>query len=133
MKKILSILCMATALPLSAQTTEISGLNEKQFDKFWRAESESPDYKISFKCDTAEIVAPKGFTLWRKEKMRGKVTVEYDACVVVEDGNPSDRLSDLNCYWMASDRKYPEILWKRESWRKGGFVNRYSLQMYYKG
>ncbi len=133
MKKILSILCMATALPLSAQTTEISGLNEKQFDKFWRAESESPDYKISFKCDTAEIVAPKGFTLWRKEKMRGKVTVEYDACVVVEDGNPSDRLSDLNCFWMASDRKYPENLWKRESWRKGVFVNCYSLQMYYMG
>ena len=59
-----------------------------------------------------KIVSPKGLTLWRKEKMSGKVTIEYDACVVSE--TEKDRLSDLNCFWMVSDPKHPDNLWKRE-------------------
>ena len=51
--------------------------------------------------------------------MSGKVTIEYDACVVVE--SDGDRLSDLNCFWMASDPQYPDNLWKREKWRSGIF------------
>lgn len=116
---------------LSVKAQIISGLNKKQFAKYWKIESESPDYKVTFRGDTAEIVAPKGLTLWRKEKMSGKVTIEYDACVVVE--KEDDRLSDLNCFWMASDPKYPNNLWKREKWRSGIFVNCYSLQLYYLG
>lgn len=63
--------------------------------------------------------------------MSGNVTIEYDACVVV-DGKPGDRLSDLNCFWMASDPNASDI-WKRMSWRNGVFVNCYSLQLYYLG
>ena len=58
--------------------------------------------------------------------MSGNVTIEYDACVAVE-GKPGDRLSDLNCFWMASDPKASDI-WKRMNWRNGVFVNCYSLQ-----
>ena len=65
--------------------------------------------------------------------MRGKVTVEYEACVVVEAGNENDRLSDLNCFWMASDTKNPKNIFAREDWRKGIFLNCYSLQLYYMG
>lgn len=109
----------------------ISGLNAKQFNKYWKVESESPDYKVTFRGDTAEILSPKGLTLWRKEKMSGKVTIEYDACVVVE--NENDRLSDLNCFWMASDAQHPDNLWKREKWRSGIFLRCYTLQLYYMG
>lgn len=63
--------------------------------------------------------------------MSGNVTIEYDACVAVE-GKPGDRLSDLNCFWMASDPKASDI-WKRMNWRNGVFVNCYSLQLYYLG
>lgn len=63
--------------------------------------------------------------------MSGNVTIEYDACVAVE-GKPDDRLSDLNCFWMASDPKASDI-WKRMNWRNGVFVNCYSLQLYYLG
>lgn len=90
------------------KNNQISGLNARQFHKFWKVESESPDYKVTFRGDTVEIVSPKGLTLWRKEKMSGKVTIEYDACVVSETGK--DRLSDLNCFWMASDPKHPDNL-----------------------
>ena len=63
--------------------------------------------------------------------MSGRVTIEYDACVVVE--KEGDRLSDLNCFWMASDPTCPDNIWKREKWRNGIFLNCYSLQLYYMG
>ena len=107
-----------------------SGLNNRQFSKYWRVESESPDYQVSFNGDTCEIVSPKGLTLWRKEKMSAGMTVEYDACVMT--GRQTDRLSDLNCFWLASDPKAKDI-WTREQWRSGIFVRCYTLQMYYLG
>ena len=118
-------------LASNAQDNKTSGLNARQFHKYWKVESESPDYKVTFRGDTAEILSSKGLTLWRKEKMSGKVTIEYDACVVVEA--EGDRLSDLNCFWMASDPQYPDNIWKREKWRNGIFLNCYSLQLYYMG
>ena len=124
---LLLVLCLQ-ALSVPAQE---GGLNRHQFNRFWRIESEAPDYKVSFKGDTLDLVAPKGLTLWRREKMKGAVTIEYDACVVME--NEGDRLSDLNCFWMAQDPLHPNDIFKRASWRKGIFVNCYSLKMYYLG
>ncbi len=108
-----------------------SGLNKRQFAKYWQVESESPDYQVSFRGDTCELLSPKGMTLWRKEQLRQGMTVEYDACVV-DEGKPGDRLSDLNCFWMASD-PHAKDLWARATWRNGIFLNCYSLQMYYLG
>lgn len=131
MKNLFPLLFLFIALGAYAQDSKVSGLNARQFQKYWKVESESPDYKVTFMGDTVEILSPKGLTLWRKEKMKGTVTIEYDACVVVE--KEGDRLSDLNCFWMASDPKYPDNLWKREKWRRGIFLNCYSLQLYYMG
>ena len=125
-----TILCIV--LTMKAQTAgNVSGLDKAHFNKYWKIESESPDYKVSFSGDTCEILSPKGLTLWRKEKMQGDLTIEYDACVV-DEGKPGDRLSDLNCFWMASDPHEKDI-WKRMDWRKGEFVKCYSLQLYYMG
>lgn len=120
------------AKPDKKESGRISGLNETQFRKYWTVESESSDYLISFSGDTVEIVSPKGLTLWRNEKMRGDVTIEYDACLM-DEGKEGDRLSDLNCFWMASDPLYPEDIFKRKGWRRGVFVNCYTLQLYYMG
>lgn len=110
----------------------VSGLNQEDFDKYWMVESESPDYKVTFRGDTVEIVSPKGLTLWRKEAFTTPVTIEYDACVVTE--SPDDRLSDLNCFWMASD---PHVaggdIATRLQERQGVFLNCYALQLYYMG
>lgn len=131
MKELFFFLFLFIAFKSYTQDNKVSGLDARQFHKYWKVESESPDYKVTFLGDTAEIVSPKGLTLWRKEKMKGRVTIEYDACVVVE--KEGDRLSDLNCFWMASDPEYPDNLWKREKWRNGIFQNCYSLQLYYMG
>ena len=67
------------------KTNKVSGLNTRQFHKYWKVESESPDYKVTFQGDTAEILSPlKALPYGGKEKMSGRVTIEYDACVVVE-------------------------------------------------
>lgn len=119
------------AITLAAYPANGSGLNKKDFSRYWKVESESPDYKVSFTGDTLQLIAPKGLTLWYKEKMAGNVTVEFDACVV-DEGQPGDRLSDLNVFWMASDPRHKDI-WARSKWRSGIFVNCYSMSLYYLG
>ena len=110
------------ALTAAAQ----SGLDARQFSKYWRVESEATDYSVTFQGDTCELVAPKGLTLWRRQAMRADCAVEYDVQVM------SDRLSDMNCFWMASDPAATDI-WKRMAWRSGIFARCYTLQMYYLG
>lgn len=110
----------------------ISGLDNAHFDSCWIVESESPDYKVTFHGDTVELLSPKGLTLWRKETFNAPVTIEYNARVM--DEIPGDRLSDLNCFWMASD---PHVdggsVMDRLDERHGVFHNCYSLQLYYVG
>ena len=115
----------------AANASTVSGLNQKQFNKYWKIESESPNYRLTFMGDTCEILSPKGLTLWRKEKMQANMTVEYDVCVV-DEGKEGDRLSDMNCFWLASDPHQKDI-WKRADWRSGIFLRCYTLQTYYLG
>ena len=121
------LLFLTAALTTQAQ----SGLNQKDFKKYWRVESESPDYRVTFHGDTCEITSPKGMTLWRKERMTNNMIIEYDA-QVVDEGKEGDRLSDLNCFWLASDPQRKDI-WSRQEWRSGIFTRCYTLQMYYLG
>ena len=129
-KRIRMIIWLVFAmLNMTAQAQ--SGLNSRQFKKYWLVESESPDYRVTFSGDTCEILSPKGLTLWRREQMREGHTVEYEACVV-DEGKEGDRLSDLNCFWLASDPAAKDI-WARAKWRGGIFARCYTLQMYYLG
>lgn len=108
-----------------------------QEKKEWFIEAEDRDTKITYKADgVIDIIAPKGVTLWNRNQMQGNVTIEYDARIVVEDNNNNEwnRLSDLNCFWMASD---PEAA-KGDvrigaSKRNGVFTNQYALSFYYLG
>ena len=125
-RQITTLLTLLFATTIMAQ----SGLNSRQFSKYWQVESESPDYRVSFQGDTCEIVAPKGLTLWRKQQLKADCCVEYDVQIVKQ--GEGDRLSDMNCFWMASDPKAKDI-WKRAKWRNGVFERYYSLQMYYMG
>ena len=120
----LQLLLFIVSLPLMGQ----SGLNQKDFKKYWKVESESPDYRVTFRGDTCELLAPKGLTLWRRQQLTTNMVVEYDA-QVVDEGQEGDRVSDLNCFWLASDPQRRD-LWSREKWRSGIFVRCYTLQMY---
>jgi len=73
-----------------------------------------------------------GCTVWFKEKISGPVRITYDA-TMVQKGGPNDRISDLNCFWMASDSKNPENLFVGSKERSGNFKKYDSLKTYYVG
>ncbi|MBR3455120.1 MAG: hypothetical protein IKH26_07350 [Bacteroidaceae bacterium] len=133
MMRLLLTICMLQAWVFcaDAQTRLTSCLNQRDFRQHWQVESESKDYTLRFHGDTLEMIAPKGLTLWRKERMNGTVDIEYDAMIVVNDS--TDRLSDLNCFWMATDPLYPDDIMRRAKERGGVIKNCYSLRQYYLG
>jgi len=73
-----------------------------------------------------------GCTVWFKEKISGPVRITYDA-TMVQKGGPNDRISDLNCFWMASDPKNPEDLFVGSKERSGNFKKYDPLRTYYVG
>ena len=107
-----------------------TGLDIKSFDSYWTVESESLDYKVEFAGEGVEILAPKGLTMWYRKPMEGDCVIEYDARVMQE--RAGDRLSDLNCFWMASDPGAEDIF-ARAAQRSGVFANCATLQLYYVG
>lgn len=76
------------------------------------------------------IDVPGGATVWLKRKIDGPVLIEYTVKVVVR-GGPNDRLSDLNCFWMARDSRSPDALF--ETARSGKFADYNRLLTYYVG
>lgn len=92
----------------------------------WHVEAESPQTRVLWRNDTLDITSPKGLSLWWEQPLTAPCTITYRACVVME-GGPYDRLSDLNCFWMASEP------FKGITARAGRFVESYRLQCYYLG
>ena len=76
------------------------------------------------------INVPRGATVWFTEKLEAPVMIVYEVTVVDEDG-PNDRVSDLNCFWMATDSRNPEDLFAVE--RSGAFSDYDELYCYYVG
>ena len=92
----------------------------------WRIEAESPKTRVLWRGDTLDITSPQGLSLWWDEPMQAPCVITYRACIVVA-GGPCDRLSDLNCFWMASEPFSGMVQ------RGGRFVESYRLQCYYLG
>ncbi len=79
-----------------------------------------------------DIDVQKGITIWFNQKLKRDVVIEF-AVTVVDEGSPNDRVSDLNCFWMASDPENPDNFFERKDWRNGVFWHYYSLNLYYVG
>jgi hypothetical protein len=107
----------------------------------WSVESEQPA-RVTASGGVLDIDTPAGLTLWFRAELRGPVLIEYQAAAVAA-GGPNDRVSDLNCFWMATDRHSPtgpplgvRSLTARSppgSARSGAFVEYNSLLSYYVG
>lgn len=98
----------------------------------WKIEAQSPETKVIATNNEMEIITPRGVTIWYKEKLKGDIKISYQAKVINQDG-PYDRVSDLNCFWMATDPKHPDDFFARSDWRGGSFGKYYSLKLYYVG
>jgi len=79
-----------------------------------------------------EIDDGGGATVWYRQKLKGPVRIEYDV-VMVEEGGRNDRVSDLNCFWMAVDPRHPDNLFREGHGRKGVFKHYHHLRLYYVG
>jgi hypothetical protein len=78
-----------------------------------------------------DIVDEKGCTIWFKEKLKSPVMIEYEA-IMIDSGGRRDRVSDLNCFWMAIDPEHPDDIFADTS-RVGRFPNYHPLRLYYVG
>ena len=79
-----------------------------------------------------ELDTPGGSTVWFKHELSGNVLIEYDV-TVLRMGGPNDRVSDLNCFWMATDPAHPDDLFAAGPQRRGVFANYHGLSLYYVG
>jgi hypothetical protein len=78
-----------------------------------------------------DIDSPGGVTLWFRHALESPVAIEYEV-TAVKAGGPNDEVSDINCFWMATDPRAPggDVLAHR---RSGAFAEYDPLLTYYAG
>lgn len=97
----------------------------------WKAE-QMPQGTVAVVDNKLEIDDVSGCTVWLDKKFSGSIVIEYDV-FIIQNGGANDRVSDLNCFWMATDPKNPINLFADSKKRGGKFSNYDSLQLYYMG
>ena len=97
----------------------------------WKVE-QMPGGRVSSIDEKLEITDVAGCTIWFKKKLEGPIMIQYDA-FVIDEGGPQDRVSDLNCFWMAKDPENPDNLFVNSEKRGGKFSNYDGLRLYYMG
>lgn len=126
--RVLAFVVAALLLCAAAETTLFTeefqhGLSD------WVVELEKPGI-VEARSGTLEIDVPAGCTVWYKQKLTSPVTIQYEA-EVVQHGGPHDRVSDLNCFWMATDTRSPADFFAKA--RSGKFPDYNQLRTYYVG
>ena len=112
------LLCAAADV-IAAPTADLSRWSVEQM----------PGGSVTTEGDALVIRDADGCTVWWRERLTAPVEISYEAKVVMADG-PFDRLSDLNCFWMATDPKSPRVI---PAGRTGRLADYNSLQTYYVG
>jgi len=85
------------------------------------------------KSDSGRLVidVADGCTVWWRAELRAPVRIAYDA-TVVSAGGAHDRVSDLNCFWMAQESETSQAPFASTK-RRGRFSDYDSLVTYYVG
>jgi hypothetical protein len=98
----------------------------------WLAE-QRPGGTVSARDGVLVIDDAEGCTVWFRPELTAPVIITYDA-TVLDRGGPRDRLSDLNCFWMATDPAAAEgRVLATSAKRTGAFGDYDSLRLYYVG
>jgi len=102
-------------------------------DKFskdqWVVE-QMPGGSVAFDASAGSITITdkKGCTVWWRQKLSAPVVISYEVTMSADA-----RVSDMNCFWMASDPKNPGDLFYANNGRTGKFSTYDSLNTYYVG
>jgi hypothetical protein len=95
----------------------------------WQTELEKGG-KVEAHERALEVDVPGGCTVWLKTPLSGPVLISYDA-TMVSAGGANDRVSDLNCFWMAQDARSAGDIFAVS--RSGKFSDYDQLRCYYVG
>lgn len=92
-----------------------------------------PGGRVQITADRVEIEDAAGCSLWLNQKLTAPIEISYDV-TVISRGGPHDRVSDVNCFWMANDPKAPNgCPFAAGHKRSGKFSDYDTLQTYYVG
>ncbi len=91
-----------------------------------------PGGTVAFQGPRLVIRDVAGCTVWFKTKLTAPVAIRFTATMLGGD-RPSDRVSDLNCFWMANDSRGPGAPFLPPWSRAGRFADYNSLLTYYVG
>ncbi len=97
----------------------------------WAVE-QMPGGSVRVRDGRLEIEDQAGCTVWWREKLTAPVAISYKVTVVAR-GGPLDRVSDVNCFWMASDPRSTAAPFAPGQARSGKFSDYDSLLTYYVG
>jgi hypothetical protein len=81
-------------LPLAAHAAPPKG---------WVVEAEDPAATVNETHGVIDIDSAKGITLWSPQRLSGPTAIRFDAMAVAA-GGPNDKVSDLNAFWMATEK-----------------------------
>lgn len=95
----------------------------------WHVEGERPGH-ISAGNGVLDIDVPAGATIWFRPQLQGRIAIQYDA-TAVREGGANDRVSDVNCFWMAHNRDGRTPVFAQP--RTGKFAEYNDLLTYYVG
>lgn len=87
---------------------------------------------VEFDSRALTIRDVDGCTVWYRQKLTAPVAISFTATMLGGD-RPTDRVSDLNCFWMASDSRGTGAPFLAPLARSGKFGEYDSLLTYYVG
>ncbi|MDQ8184028.1 DUF6250 domain-containing protein [Pelagicoccus sp. SDUM812002] len=93
----------------------------------WVVEQQ-PGGEVQIEDGVLEIKDKKGCTVWYKHSIQAPVRISYTVTA-----NSTGRISDINCFWMASDLDHLDDLFAEGHGREGAFAQYDDLQLYYVG
>lgn len=91
-----------------------------------------PGGNVRHSSGKMEIEDKAGCTIWFNKKLQAPLTITYEA-LVIDNGGPNDRASDLNCFWLASDPTETDYFFGSNTKRTGKFSDYDHLKLYYVG
>ncbi len=98
----------------------------------WAVE-QMPGGTVAVRDGALVIEDAAGCTVWFREQLTAPVEISYEV-TAISAGGPHDRVSDVNCFWMANDPRAPaEPPFAAGHARTGKFSDYDSLLTYYVG
>ncbi len=127
---------LAAGCAASPRTRLRTGARQLYADDFrhglgqWLIELEQGRGAVSAADGVMTFDVPLGASAWFRPELTSPVEIRFTA-TAVSAGGAHDRVSDLNCFWMADDPRSPGDLIARP--RSGAFADYDMMRTYYVG